>query len=375
MAVRLAYFVDSMEVGGSELNAVRTLECLDRSRFDLTVFHMGARGPLLERYAALALPMVRVAVTSFKHPSVLVAGLRFVGELRRRRIQILHSHDIYSNIFSIPWAKVAGTPVAIASKRWHGAVPGRLHVVANGIASRYATRVLANSEAVVRSLVEEDRVAKSRIEMIPNFVGPEAFAEYPPAGRRELFSRSGIPANALTVGVVARLAAVKDHAMLLRAASRIVHAHPEVHFVLIGDGPERAALFAQARAAGIAARVHFLGTLPNTPNPHGLLDISVLPSRTEGFPNAVVEAMAAGRPVVATAVGGTPEAVVEGRTALLVPPGDDSSMAKAVQTLIESPGQRDAFGAAGRERARTRYYVDVVLDRLSDWYASLLPSA
>lgn len=370
--VRLAYFVDSMEVGGSELNAVRTLESLDRSRFDLAVFHMGFRGPLLERYTALGLPMIRVAVKSFKHPSAVVAGLRLAGQLRRRSIQILHSHDIYSNIFSIPWARVAGTPVTIASKRWQGAVPSRLHVGANRLASRMATRVLANSQAVARSLVEQDGVPAARIEVVPNFVGPEAFADYPVVRRSELFAHHRIPGDALTIGVVARLVAVKDHAMLLRSFARLAGTLPHVHLLCIGEGPERSALEASAAAAGIGARVHFPGTLPNTPNPHGLLDISVLPSRTEGFPNSVVEAMAAGRPVVATAVGGTPEAVVEGQTALLVPAGDDAAMAQALRRLVESPEQRRAFGAAGRERARTEYHVDAVLGRLSDWYASLL---
>lgn len=370
--IRLAYFVDSMEIGGSELNAIRTLEQLDRSRFDLTVFHLGSRGPLLERYADLGVPMVRVSLKNFKHPSALGAGWRLVRELRRRRVQILHSHDIYSNIFSVPWARLAGTPVVIASKRWQGAVPSRTHVIANRIACRLATRVLANSEAVARSLVEEDRISPSRIQVIPNFVGPEAFQEYPAERRNDLFASLGIPPGALVLGVVGRLSPVKDHATLLKAVTPLCAAHAELHLLLIGDGPERAALGAQAAAGGIAEKVHFAGTLPNHPNPHGLLDISVLPSRTEGFPNAVIEAMAAGRPVVATAVGGTPEAVEPGRTGLLVPSGDEHSMARALQQLLDSPEQRRAFGESGRERARASYLVDAVLERLSDWYASLL---
>lgn len=372
MGDRLAYFVDSMEVGGSELNAIRTLECLDRSRFDLTVFHMGAGGPLLERYAALALPMVRVAVKSFKHPSALVAGLRFVGELRRRRIQILHSHDIYSNIFSVPWARLAGTPVVLASKRWQHAVPGRIHVLANRIASRMASGVLANSSAVARSLIEHDRVPAARIQIIPNFVGGDAFLEYPADRRRGLLADLGIAEDARLIGVVARLVPVKDHGFLLRALPTLCARYPNLHVLFIGDGPSRGALVDESTSLGLAGRVHFVGTLPNVPNPHGLLDISVLPSRTEGFPNAVVEAMAAGRPVVATAVGGTPEAVVPGRTGFLVPSGDQTSLHDALVQLLESPELRREFGSAGRERARVEYHVDAVLARLTGWYAGLL---
>jgi len=372
MAVRLAYFVDSMEIGGSELNAIRTLESLDRSRFDLTVFHMGARGPLLERYAALGLPMLPVRVRSFKHPSVLVAGIRLVGELRRRRIQILHSHDIYSNIFSAPWARLAGTPVVLASKRWQYAVPGRFHAHANRIASRMATGVLANSAAVARSLIDDDGVSATRIQVIPNFVSGDAFLEYPAGDRRKLLTGLGIPEDATLIGVVARLVAVKDQAFLLRTLPPLCDRYSHLHVLLIGDGPSRRMLAEESTALGLAGRVHFTGTLPNVPNPHGLLDISVLPSRTEGFPNAVVEAMAAGRPVVATAVGGTPEAVVPGQTGLLVASGDQTSLRDALVQLLESPELRRSFGSAGRERARVEYHVEAVLARLTGWYDGLL---
>ena len=376
--IRLAFFIDSLAVGGSELNAIRTLEGLDRNRFDLSVFHFAASGPLLPRYEALRVPMVRVALSSFKHPSALLAGLRFMGELRHRRIEILHSHDIYSNIFSIPWARLARVPAVLASKRWlddvptrsYGA-PDRTNVLVNRVASRMATRVLANSSAVARSLIDNDGVPASRIQVIPNFVGGEAFLEYPTDRRRALLGSLGIPEDARLIGVVARLAPVKAHSFLLRTLPALFARYPDLHVLLIGDGPSRAALAEESDSLGLGDRVHFTGTLPNIPNPHGLLDISVLPSLTEGFPNAVVEAMAAGRPVVATAVGGTPEAVVPGRTGFLVPSGNQTDLHDALVQLLESPELRRSFGSAGRERAREEYHVDAVLARLTGWYDGL----
>jgi glycosyltransferase involved in cell wall biosynthesis len=165
---------------------------------------------------------------------------------------------------------------------------------------------------------------------------------------------------------------VKNQAMLLRAAIPLCAAYPSLHVLLIGEGPARADLEAQTLMSGLGDRVHFAGTLPNTPNPHGLLDISVLASRTEGSPNSILEAMAAGCPVVATDVGGTPEVVMGHCTGLLVRSEDELSLTRALQQMIDSPEQRGAFGAAGRERARTQYHVDAVIGRLSDWYASLL---
>ena len=373
--IRLAFFVDSMEIGGSELNAIRTLERLDRSRFDLTIYHMGSRGPLLDRYAALGLPRVHVPVRSFKRPGAIAQGLRVMRSLRRRRIQILHAHDIYSNIFAIPWARLARTPVVIASRRWQLAVPSRTHVVANRIVSRWATRVLANSEAVAQTLRQEDGIPASRISVIPNFVGPEAFEPYPEAAKGELFTRLGIPDSALVIGVVARLSPAKDQATLLQAFSEPARKDPRLHLLLVGSGPTGVSLAAQVSALGLDGRVHFAGTLPNIPNPHSLLDISVLCSVTEGFPNAVIEAMAAGRPVIATAVGGTPEALDDGQEGLLVPPRDAATLARALQRLIDSFELRHRFGEAGRARAERVYGAAGVIGRLEDWYRSLLGEA
>ena len=375
MPIRLAFFVDSMEIGGSELNAIRTLERLDRSRFDLTVYHLGSRGPLLERYAALGVPRVHLPLKSFKRPSAFAQGLRLMRSLRRRRIQVLHSQDIYSNIFAIPWARLARTPVVIASRRWQFAVPSRTHVVANRLVSRWATGVLANSEAVAETLRREDGLAASRINVIPNFVGPEAFQPYPEQQKRQLFARLGIPDSALVVGVVARLSEAKDHASLLRALAGPLQSDPRLHLLLVGSGPTREDLAAQAASQGLTARVHFAGTLPNIPNPHGLLDISVLCSVTEGFPNAVIEAMAAGRPVIATAVGGTPEALEDQREGLLVPPRDVPALTRALQLLIDDPERRQRYGVAGRTKAGQRYRADVVIDRLAAWYRTLLAEA
>jgi L-malate glycosyltransferase len=370
--IRLAFFVDSMEVGGSELNAVRTLERLDRSRFDLRVFHTGWKGPLLARYQALGVPMYHVAVRGFLRPGTLVSGLRLARELRRQRIQILHSHDIYSNILSIPWARLAGVPVIIASRRWQAAVPSRGHALANRVASRMATRVLANSASVARAVTAEDGIPSGAVMVVPNFVEAAAFDPYPAELRARLLDQFGIPPAAVIVGIVARLSPVKDHATLLRAAEPLLAERPQLHVLVIGDGPLRVQLQAQAAAMPHGERIHFTGHLSNEPNPHGLLDISVLSSVTEGFPNAVVEAMAAGKPVVATAVGGTLDAVREGETGQLVPPGNPTELARALETLLANPELRLAYGAAGRVRAREMYHADSVLGQLSEWYESLL---
>ena len=368
---RLAYFVDSMQVGGTELNAIRTLENLDRTRFDIRVLHLGLQGPLAERYAVLGVPRFHIAVSSLLSPGVIPAVFRAARVLREGRVELLHAHDVYSNLLGLLAGRLAGVPVIVTSRRWLESVPRPRLAAANRWAFRASTRVLANSEAVREALEARDGVREERIHVVPNFVEDAAFEPYPETQRDELFARLGIPAGSPVIGIVARLAPVKDHATLLRAFASLPGGGGEPQLLIVGEGESRAALEAQARELGIGARAHFAGFLPSLPNPHALFDLSVLSSVSEGFPNSVVEAMAAGRPVVATRVGGTPEAVREQETGLLVPPGDPAALAAAIAQLLQDPGRRQRMGEAARRLAAERYGVRAVIEGLSDWYASL----
>jgi glycosyltransferase involved in cell wall biosynthesis len=370
--LKLVYCLDTLDIGGTELNAVRTAERLDPARFDLRVVHLHRDGPLLSRYRALGIPLRNVSIDSLYGARTVRQGAALAAYLRRERIDVFHSHDIYCNIFGVPWARLAGVPAVVASRRWWDASPRRSQQVANRVAYRFAHRVMANS-ASVEKLVVQEGVAAARVVSIPNFVDDAAFAPIPDATRQALRGSFGVPPEALVIGMVARLVPVKDHATLLRAFAMLARERAELHLVLVGDGGSRASLEAQAAAEMPEGRVHFVGTHSNEPNLHHLFDISVLSSTSEGFPNSVVEAMAAARPVVATAVGGTADAVVAGETGLLVPPGDPSAFADALRLLIDDPPLRRRLGEAGSRRARSEYHASSVIGTLSAWYESLVP--
>ncbi|MCL4865565.1 MAG: glycosyltransferase, partial [Gemmatimonadales bacterium] len=181
-----------------------------------------------------------------------------------------------------------------------------------------------------------------------------------------------MPEGAQVVGVVASLSPIKDHATLLTAVALLARTHPNVHLILVGaDAGSRADLEAQSAALGIDARTRFAGLRPSQPSPHHVFDISVLSSRSEGLPNSILEAMAAARPVVATAVGAVADAVVHEETGLLVPPGDPPAMAAALARLLDAPELGAAFGHAGRARARDRYSAAAAMGRLVDLYRTM----
>jgi glycosyltransferase involved in cell wall biosynthesis len=360
--LRIAFLVDGFAVGGTELNAVRTAEAIDRSRYDLTVLGMRRDGPLLERYRAAGVRVEDFAFRGLRHPDAVTMVPRHVRWLRAHGIDVLHAHDKYSNMYGALIGRLARVPLLIASRRFenHGA---RRFAVGNRVAYHLADRALANSDGVGALLVREG-IPPAKVAVVPNFLDDAAFEPAPPAARAAFAAELALPADAIVVGCVARLVPVKDHPTLLRAFADVARAEPRAVLVLVGDGPSRAALEALAGELGVAHAVRFAGQRENAVNLHQSFDVSTLSSVSEGFPNTVIEALAAAVPVVATDVGAVRDAVVDGRTGLVVPAGDSAAFGRALLALVRDPARRAALGAEGRRLALARYRREAVLAQL-----------
>jgi glycosyltransferase involved in cell wall biosynthesis len=370
--LRLVHVLDSLNTGGTELNAVRTAERLDRDRFDIRFLCIQPEGPLRARLDAARIPVIPIPIDGLATASAVRRGRQIRDLVRRESIDVVHAHDPYANVLAAPWVRLAGRGAVIASHRWWRDVHRRPVRVANRLAYRFAHRVLANSPSVGELVVREEGVPRKRLVVIPNFVDAVAFEPPSVSRRAELRARVGLREGELAVGVVANLYAVKDHATLLRAAARIAPAWPSLRFVIVGEGSERGALESLARQTGIADRVLMPGRIAHEPGLPAIFDVAVLTSREEGFPNFVVEAMAAGRPVVATGVGGVPDAVAEGETGYLIAPGDDSLLARSIERLLRDDALRERLGRSAVERARAAWHVDVVLGSLVALYERLV---
>lgn len=368
--LRIAYCLDSFDSGGTELNAVRTAERLDRRQFEVHFACLSRRGALLQRVEAAGLTVTEFGIPSLASLAALGSARRLVRWLKDTQIDILHAHDIYSNIFAVPCARVAGVP-AIASRRWWTETNRPEHVWLNRQAYRLARVVLANSPAVAQLVVDEG-VDRDRVLTIPNFVDEAAF-EPPPrdfvsSARRDL----GIGTDDPVLGVVANLHPIKDHRTLFNAVALMSRDLPDLRVVLVGDGSERQPLQDLAAALGIADRVIMAGRRPHAPSSHWMFNVSALTSRGEGFPNSVVEAMAAGRPIVATRVGGIPDAIDHEVSGLLVPSGDPGQLASALLRLFREQGLASRLAAKAQQICRERFGDSVVLPRLATAYESLV---
>jgi glycosyltransferase involved in cell wall biosynthesis len=366
--VRLVYCVDSFRIGGTELNAVRTVAALDRNRFDIRIVHLQDDGPLRAHYEAMGIPLVHLPIARLYSPGTASQGVKLARMLRQWCVDIVHTHDLYTNIFATPWARVLSDCRVIASRRWWYDAPRAGLTTLNRWSYRFAHCVLANSAGVASLLSTQEHIPARKIVQIPNFLEERAFARADDEARSRQRAQWQIPPGAFVVGSVARLAPVKNHALLLRAAAVL---GSNVHVVLIGDGPSRAELEKLALQLNIQGRVHFFGEVMSTGSLHTMFDVSVLCSLSEGFPNSVIEAMAAARPVIATPVGGVLDVVQEGQTGLLVPTDQPERLAHAIRTLQEDPALYTRLARAGERLARERFHQDVVITRLSSMYAAM----
>lgn len=370
-SLHVVYCLDNSGIGGTELNAVRTAERLVDQGHWIEVVSLGRHPDLTSRYEKAGIPVHVFPTDGLASASAIRQGIRLREFLVETEPDVFHAHDVYGNLFGVPWARMARVPVVLASRRWWRKEIRRGHGLANRVVSRLAHAVVANSPRVAE-VARRQAGGGTRIQVVPNFVDDSAFQELSPDGRRGLLDELGVPAERTIIGCVANLRPVKDHATLVRGVALLIEAGHDVHLVLVGDGECRDELSVLTTELDIEDCVSFAGHRPHQPNFHHLFDISTLTSTDEAFSNSLLEAMAAGNPVVATSVGGTPDAVVDGETGLLVPPGVPRSLAEALERLVTDVGLARRLGEAGRKRVWKQFSPEAAMTALTDLYASLL---
>jgi glycosyltransferase involved in cell wall biosynthesis len=369
--VRVMYVVDHLKIGGAQTHLVQLLSRLDRRRFQPMVCALKAQGELCRTIESMGVP---VFDGGLGRTLMGVGGARVLARLtglfRRERVDVAHAYLFHPNVLAPIAGRLAGVPAIIASKRSLDRYPSRLPLWACRFGNRLAHRVMVNAEAIGRFVGAEEGCPHAKMVLIPNGVREDALA--PPADgsakRREL----GLPLDAPVVGAVSRLAWKKAIDHLVQATPRILEAAPSARVVIAGDGPLRGELEAQAVALGVRDRVLFLGSRDDSVELMAAFDVFVLPSVVEGMSNALIEAMAVGRPVVATDVGGNPEVVVDGETGILVPKAAPDHLAAAIVKLLGAPEMAAEMGAAGRRRVVQHYRVEAMARQIEAMYDALL---
>jgi L-malate glycosyltransferase len=358
--IDLFLMTNSFETGGSERQFTVVAKNLPAERFRCHTGCIRRTGPFVYSFADA--PEFWLGGSLYGWTSIQ-ARLKLAGLLRRKKVHIAHAFDFYTNLTLIPAARLARVPVVIGSQRQLGDLLTPLQFQAQAAAFRWCDAVVCNSQAAADRLAESG-LLRQKLEVIGNALLADAFAAVSPAVPRK--------PGTLRVGMVARMnAAYKNHAGFLRIAAAIRRQMPNTEFLLAGDGPLRPQIEKQAENLGLAKHVLFLGDQRDIPAVLASLDVAVLTSDSESLSNVILEAMAAGLPVVAYRVGGNTE-LIDHRRGILVNVGEEEAFANAVIKPLSPPGMREELGRNGREFAQKNFSLESILMRYRDCYERLL---
>ena len=372
--IRLLKVVPTFMCGGTENQFMTLGRSLDASRFALEFACLRRWGGFVEEIDQRRIPLLECDVTSFRSVDALVQQARLARHITGRRIDIVHAYSFYGNVFAVPPARMARTPVVIASIRDRAPYLTSMQKRVQRYACRLADCVLANADAVKDWLIGEGYDA-SKIVVIRNGVDLSRFDHANDSAR--IRHQLGLPHDAPVVTVVSRLNRLKGLEQFLAAAAVVGTRFPNVRFLVVGetnpnDRPYLSVLTALAERLGLGDRVVFAGLRTDVPQLLASATVSVMPSLNEALSNVLLESMAAGVPVVATRVGGTPEAIEDGVNGLLVPPGDAAALARGICQVLADPELAQRLGPAARRSVNERFGMDRMVSATEKLYCSLL---
>jgi len=381
--IKIAYVIPNIEVGGTEKHLLSLVGNLDRSRFSPILVTTAGGGALYDSFAAL-LPVFVFGGDNYharksppKNPLVHLRTIRGMTALLKEQAPLfVHAYLPAANALGPITGRMAGGPRVLVSKRslanYKKGHPflRRLESLGNLLSDV----ILANSLAVKDEVLKTESFAGGKLEVIYN--GVEMPARWDAAQVKEFRKKEGLPETAVLAVCVSNFFAYKGHEELLRAAAVIKKDFPELVYLLIGrDAGSLEASKKLAAELGVAGQLRFLGVKDNPADFLRASDLFVHPSKQEGFSNSILEAMAAGLPVVACGVGGNAEAVTDGITGKLAPKEDHAALAAALAYVLKDPAGMKAMGEAGRKKALEIFSIRRMVSGVEDLYERLARNA
>ncbi len=386
--LRIVRIIDRMNVGGPAIHVTLTSERLnDGKRFE-TLLLRGEIAPgegdmsyLLEgrKIRQQYLPALGRSISPWNDLKVF---FELVGILRREKPDVVHTHKSKAGLLGRLAAFLAGVPVRIHTFHGHvfrgyfSPLVSRLVVMTEQMLALITDRIFVVGDQLKVEMTDTYRLcAPEKILVVPLGLDLGSFADAarPGGGARELIRKSlGVPADRKLAGIVGRLTKIKNHGLFLEAARRVLETRTDTGFVIVGGGECEAELKALAGKLGIAQRVHFLGFRTDTAPIYAALDAVLLTSDNEGTPVTLIEAGAAGLPVISTDVGAVRTVVLDGETGFVVPPGDAAQLAARLNRLLDDPELSRRLGAAGQRHVLANFSIERLCDTLGRLYEELV---
>lgn len=365
--IRVVYMAHAFQVGGAEEMVLNLVRGLPRARFEPRVCCIHEAGPIGEEIRRTGTPVEVLGLTPGLRRPWAVDGVR--RYLRRTTPDIVHTFLLTASLYGRVAAILARVPVVIGTEVNVYARKRASHVMAERLLMAGTDCVVASAESVRDFYIGQVHADPAKVEVIHNAVD---FSQAAPTVTRDAMRESlGLRRDDLVIGIIARLTEQKGHRYLFDALARTPQL-AAVRLLVVGDGELREQVGTLAQSLGLTERVQFLGARRDLGNLLGAMDVFVLPSMWEGLPLSLVLAMAAKVPVVATAVAGVPEVVDDGRTGLLVAPGDSAALGAALARLCADGELRRRMGREGCAAVLPRFGVDGYVAAVTNLYDRLL---
>ena len=368
-ADKVLYLITDLKYGGAQTVLYSLVSNINQERYKPSVACLfGGDFPVGDELRKTGIEVIDLRMTNFWRIDAL---WRLYQLLHREKYSILHTSLFHASLVGriVGWA--AKVPVII-TWRQNISLGGRWRDFIYKMTSRIDDKVIVVSNSTLESEIRTTGLAVEKVEVIYNSIDIDRYSRKKPANRNKVKMDFGLGGEEIIVGFIGRFHAQKGIDVLLKAFEKIEKSKMNVRLMLVGDGTLRKKIWKQSQTLGNDNRVLFTGIRKDIPLILSSLDIFVLPSRWEGLPLVLLEAMAAGLPIVATAVGGIPEVVVDGETGFLVPPEDPEALASAITRLIEDSVLRKKFGKAGYKRVKQHFNIQEASRRTEELYFSLL---
>ena len=369
--IRILYLIDEMHAlsaGGTERQVLQLIQLSAQAGLEPTLCVLRGTRWLTEAQAGCRIRHANLGrILSLGSLAELI---RLLSWIRRERFHVVQTFFIDGNIVGPILARLAGVPVVLGSRRnlnyWMSPRFQKFQRLAN----LFVTELVANCQAVKDVVVATEKFSAHKVRVLYNGIDTTTF-DTDPVGRARARMRLGLGDEEVLVGTVANFTAVKGIEEFLRAAALVVEKCPQTHFLLIGDGPMRGQLEAMVGELRLQRHFRILGSQDDVVPYLNALDVAVLPSRSEGFSNSLLEYMAVGVACVATDVGGAREALGES-AGILVPPRDSAALGHAILELVQDGNRRSVLAAQGYRRVRTQFSLAQTQNRLSAYYLRLM---
>lgn len=365
---RILHLFVSLPMGGAENLLLSTLRLLDPEQFSSVVCCIGERGQIGDLVQAMGVPLIELhLLKKGGFDRNIVTAL--VDLIHREKIDLVHSHLYHANFYGRLAANKAGVPAIISIHNTYTRT--KLHrQLINWYLARKTAAIITGSEEIRRDVIRYDHVPESLVELIPNAI--DLSRSESQLSQSQARKSLDLPEDALVLGTVGRLEEQKGHRHLIKALALLHQQGIDAYLLIVGDGREKPALTAQTQQLGLEERVKFLGTRQDLGDLFRAMDLFVMPSLWEGLSLAMLSAIAAGLPLIATDVGGVRNVLGSGENGFIVAPGNPEELANKIAYGLGHPEKTREMAARGKQKIHATYSDRVMVNKLQKIYCRTL---